>query len=156
MVYLFESILSALSLVRGYFRRYCLEEFHSQTYLLVLEITTCGLLKRVVYHWNWKQPKSISYRPDRLDFQFLLFIEGKGRNTAEDKLLHLLAQLVAPAVFEFCCKHLLPGSGVLEGHVCGESMAEHSLQSATANPGLADWPGCCGWLAAAGAELRCH
>lgn len=89
-------------------------------------------------------------------FLLLLFIEGKERNTAEDKLLHLLAQLVAPAVLEFCYKHLLPGSGVVVGHVCGESMAETSLQSATANPVLADWPGCCGWLAAAGAELGCH
>lgn len=142
--------------MHGYFRRYCSEEFHSQTYILVLEITTCGLLKRVVYHWNWKPPKSILYRPDRLDFLLLLFIEGQGRNIAEDELLHLLAQLVAPAVFEFSCKHLLPGSGVLEGHMCGESMAEPSLQSAAANPGLADWPGRCGWLAAAGAELRCH
>lgn len=119
------------------------------------EITTCGLLTKAAYHRNWKTPKSILHRPGRLVFLLLLFIEGKGENTAEDKLLHLLAQLVAPAVFEFCCKHLVPSSGV-EGHVCGESMAEPCLQSATANPGLADWPGCCGWLAAAGAELGCH
>lgn len=34
----------------------------------------------------------------------------------------------APAVFEFCCKHLLPGpGGVAEGEACGEP----SLQFAT-------------------------
>lgn len=142
--------------MHGYFRTHCLEEFHSQIYIPVLEITTCGLLKRLVHDWYWKPLKSILNRPDRLVFLLLLFIEGKGRSAGEDKLLHLLAQLMAPAVFEFCCKHLLPGSGVVEGHVCGECMAEPSLQSTAASPGLPDWPGCCGWLAAAGAELGCH
>lgn len=38
MVYLFESILSILSLVHGYFRRHCLEQFYSQTHIPVLEL----------------------------------------------------------------------------------------------------------------------
>lgn len=37
--HLFESIFFILSLVHGYFRRRCLEHFHSQTHIPALEIT---------------------------------------------------------------------------------------------------------------------
>lgn len=123
----------------------------------MLEITACSLVKRVVYHWDWKPLKTVLYRPDRLVFLFIIVIYWrKGKKHCRRQV----AALAGPACGSCCVWILLQTSAPRLW--CGSGACvwrEHGWNIPTVckcQPWLAGWPGRCGWLAAAGAELRCH